>query len=381
MAALTLLWWVAFLFLFLQLITLLSNLYFFPVLSGINKNALNKNDSTPLFTEHEGTISILVPARNEARNLPTTLARLLEQNVLEIIVLDDESTDGTSEILEGFAKQYPQLKILKGQALPSGWSGKNWACHQLSEAAQGHTLIFTDADVRWEKETVASLIEFQHNHHADFVSVWPRQIIVSWLERVTVPLIDQILLCALPYLAVRGTPFAAFAAGNGQLMMWKRDAYNKVGGHAAFRHEVLEDVRMAQQAKGVGLKIALALGGNVIATRMYQTDQELIQGFSKNILAAAGSSRIVLLILLLLNTLAHSAAWIIAIWQPQWWLIILLSLSLRAITNIKTGRNWLELIWQPLIVFPLWRIGFTALLKRGSYQWKNRDYSTQGDSR
>ena len=136
------------LFLTLQFLTLLTNLIFFPVLR-------------PSQIPSKEDVSILVPARNEAENLPQTLPRLLAQTGnFEVIVINDQSTDATAEVLETFQSN-PRLRILQGTPLPTGWSGKNWACHQLAQAAEGDTLIFTDADVRWEPSTLNSLLAFK----------------------------------------------------------------------------------------------------------------------------------------------------------------------------------------------------------------------------
>ena len=259
------LWWLAVGFVGIQLLTLVTNLFTFPVLGTMKKGDKEVKAPSP------PKVSILIPARNEEATLPLTLPRILAQpEVYEVLVLDDDSQDRTAEVLALFAAQSPALRVLKGKPLPAGWSGKNWACEQLAEAASGTMLIFTDADVLWEKGTLGALLSFQQAQKAAFVSVWPRQITHTLAERLVVPLIDMILLGSLPYLGVKYLPFGAFSAGNGQLMLWTRRAYRRVGGHTAFKGEVLEDVRMGQAAKRRGLRVALALGGEVLSTRMYQ---------------------------------------------------------------------------------------------------------------
>ena len=361
----TVLFVLAALFLGVQLVTLLSNLVFFPVLKA-----------PPKEVGESPSVSILVPARNEAHNLPETLPRLLKntRQGVELIVLDDGSADGTRALLEGFAENYPRLRVLSGKPLPDGWSGKNWACHQLSETASGDLLIFTDADVRWEPQTLAALLAFRKVHRAEFVSVWPRQLTGTLAERLMVPAIDLVLLGFLPYLGVIYSSQAAFSAGNGQLMLWTRGGYKRVGGHAAFRGEVLEDVRMGQRAKGVGLRVALALGGRMIATRMYRGEKEMLEGFAKNILAAVGGNRAALLALGVLNTLTYTLAWPLALLNPWWLLIGFGGLLQRLLTSLKTRRSPLELFLQPFMVVPLWRVTGRALRRKG-YRWKGRTYA------
>jgi glycosyltransferase involved in cell wall biosynthesis len=370
MAALDVLFVIALVFLGVQFLTLLCNLVAFPVLQPVPHT--DNKELQPLVAASGEKVSILIPARNEIENLPDTLPRVLEQSASEIIVLDDESNDGTTEYLEKLLSRYSNLKVIRGQPLPRDWGGKNWACHQLSKIATGDILIFTDADVCWKQGTFESLLEFRRSNNAEFVSVWPRQLTGSWLECVTVPLIDQILLGSLPYLGVKYLPFPQFAAGNGQLMVWTRAAYKKVGGHENFKQEVLEDVRMGQEAKRVGLKIALALGGNVISTRMYKNDGDVIQGFSKNIVAAIGSKTL-LILALLLNTLAHTLPLVFVAFDRRWLVILALSLLQRALTCIKTKRDWREFIYQPFMSYAIWRIGLRALKQKG-YSWKERTY-------
>jgi len=358
---------VAFAFIGTQLLVLLGNLWFFPVLTRPSYRALM---ATPA---HK--ISILIPARNEAANLPQTLPRVLAQRgVHEVVVLDDASTDATADLLQSFAAEYPALRVLSGHPLPPGWGGKNWACHQLAKAATGDIFIFTDADVRWTEGTLTALCAFQAAEGADFVSVWPRQLTLTLPERLTVPVIDLVLLGGLPYLGVKFSSSGAFSAGNGQLMLWTRSAYEKVGGHLAFRDEVLEDVRMGQHAKRVGLKVALAVGGNLISTRMYRSLPDLVEGFSKNILSAANNSKSVLVVLSLLNALVYTFPWLLGFVNPWWFLVGVLGLVQRALTCLKTQRNPLEAFLQPFLFVPLWLIAYRALRRGGRYTWKGREY-------
>ncbi len=361
MAALSVLFIISLIFLLLQLLTLFVNMVTFPVL----KHARPKR---------QAKVSILIPARNEAVNLPETLPRLLAQPAIEILVLDDQSTDATPQILRQYSQDNANLKVRVGQDLPEGWTGKNWACHQLAQQARGDILIFTDADVYWEAGTLDALLAMQEANEANYLSVWPRQLTESLMERITVPVIDLILLGALPYPAVRWLPLGVFSAGNGQLMMWHKDAYESIGGHAAFKGEVLEDVRMGQAAKRAGLRVTLAVGGQLIATRMYRNTHELLAGFSKNILAASGNSRGLLIMAGFINTLTHSLSWALIPLYPWFALVAGLSLVQRLLTNLKTHRSLWEVFLQPLWTIPMWRIIIRALQQGRSVSWKGRSY-------
>jgi len=351
------LWWLATLFVTVQLAVLVVNTFTFPVLTPPGRPPRTRR-----------RVSLLIPARDEALNLPETLPLMLAQGAHEVIVLDDGSTDATPEILAGFRG----LRCVRGRPLPEGWTGKNWACHQLARAATGDVMVFTDADVYWEPGALAALLAFAERRDAVYASVWPRQRTETFFERLAVPTIDMILLGLLPYPLVTGTSDALFSAGNGQCMMWTRSAYLQVGGHAAFRGEVLEDVRMGQKAKGRGLKLALALGGDLLSTRMYRTPGALLEGFAKSIVAAHGS-RPVLIASLLLNTLTYTISWVLVFVDPLWIVPASLGLFQRALTAYKTHRSPLEAFLQPLAPYPLWRVALRALSRSG-YSWKDRTY-------
>jgi glycosyltransferase involved in cell wall biosynthesis len=357
-----LLWWLATLFVTVQLLVLLVNTFAFPVLTPPRRPPRTKR-----------RVSLLVPARNEAHTLPQTLPLLLAQGAHEVIVLDDASSDGTAEVLAA----QRGLRTLAGKPLPEGWNGKNWACWQLAEAASGDILVFTDADVYWEPGALAALLDLTERHDAVYASVWPRQRTETLGERLAVPVIDTVLLGLLPYPLVARTTDALFAAGNGQCMFWTRSAYRQVGGHAAFRGEVLEDVRMGQRAKERGLKLVLALGGELLSTRMYRSQAELLEGFSKNILAAHGGSRALLVASLLLHTLLYTLSWGLIFVNPLWLVPAALGLFQRALTAYKTHRSPLEAFLQPLSAYPLWRVALRALARRG-YTWKGRSYGAHG---
>lgn len=323
--------------------------------------------------EARRSVSLLVPARDEAATLPATLPRMLAQGADEVIVLDDRSRDATGEILADLARRNPTLRVLPGRDLPAGWNGKNWACHQLSEHARGERWIFTDADVRWHHGALDALLHAWDASGAGFASVWPRQRTVGWFERIAVPQVDMILLGGLPWPAVPRLPYPSLAAGNGQLMAWTPDAYRAAGGHAAVRDEVLEDVRMAQRAKATGTRPFLALGDELLTTRMYRSPGEVIDGFAKNVLPAAGSWA-GLLTLWALNLLAFTLAWPLAWLEPRWLAVGVAGLGLRALVARIVGRPPYEALLQPAAPIALTAIVARVVARRGGYTWRGRRY-------
>lgn len=321
-------------------------------------------------------VSLLVPARDEADTLPETLPALLAQGAGETIVVDDRSSDGTADAVRRLQRDHPTLHLVEGAPLPAGWSGKNWACHQAAEAASGDVLVFTDADVAWGAGALAALLGRLDAHGAGLATVWPRQRTVGWLERIAVPQVDLVLLGGLPHPLVGRTPFASLAAANGQVMAWTRDAYARVGGHAALSGEVLEDVRLAQRAKAHGVRLWLGLGGMAIQARMYRTAGAVVDGFAKNVRAAAGSPAL-LAALVVLNVLAYLAVWPLALFDARFVVPALLGLAFRAGVAAKVGRAPHEAVWQPLAPVALLAVVLRAASWRDGYVWRGRRYGPE----
>lgn len=360
----TLLLAISSLFLTLQLLVVVVNLFSFPRLELAPPAAVRPRER----------VSLLVPARNEAVNLTDTLPLMLAQPVSEVLVLDDASDDDTARVVASFAASDARLKLLSGRPLPTGWNGKNWACHQLADAASGELLLFVDADVRLRTGALSAALALFHAARSGLLTLWPRQLTPTLSERLVVPLVDTLLLAALPHPLVRALPFPSLAAGNGQFMLWTREAYRRSGGHAAVRAEVLEDVRLAQRSKAAGVALTLALGGRLVETRMYRSWAGVRDGFAKNILAASGSVP-ALLTLLLLNTLSYSAAWPLIAVDRRWLAVGLVGVGLRALVCLITRRAPWEGLLQPLAPLALWPIALRAFTRRGGYRWKGREYT------
>lgn len=358
-------WWAAAALLALGWVVALVNAATFPGLARLGR----ERDGAAL-----PSASLLVPARDERATLPQTLPTWLAQGALEVLVLDDGSSDGTGAYLAEAAAREPTLRTLTGAPLPDGWSGKNWACHQLAQAARGELLVFTDADVRWGPGALTAVRRGLVHERADLLTCWPRQRCESLGERLLVPLVDMLLLTNLPAPLAR-LPWPRSATGaNGQLMAWTRAGYERVGGHAALRAEVLEDVRFAQRLKARGGRVALSLGRGLVETRMYDGFAAAVAGFGKNVVAAAGSP-LALVALWLWNVLAYTLAWPLALVEPRWLPLALAGVGLRALTNAIARRPLAEALLQPLAPIALTAVVWRALRWRGGYEWRGRRYA------
>jgi len=231
-------------------------------------------------------VSILVPARDEEETIGPCVRSLLAQDYpdFELVVLNDGSRDRTGEVLAGFESD--RLRVISGEPLPEGWNGKPWACSQLARAATGEILFFTDADTVHEPDTLRQTVAAMESMAADFVSALARNEVVTLGEQVTVPFMVWSVVAILP-LAV-AYPLArskAFSAANGKFLVFRREAYEKIGGHAAVRDEAAEDLALCRLIKAARFKWRLLDATECVSTRMYDGFRSAFQGFSKNFFA------------------------------------------------------------------------------------------------
>ncbi|MCI4360550.1 MAG: glycosyltransferase [Thermoplasmata archaeon] len=226
-------------------------------------------------------VSAIIAARNEENDLGPCLDSLIAQDYpdLEILVVDGGSTDGTREIARGRA---PRVRLIEEPPLPDGWVGKNWACHVGAEAATGDLLLFTDADVRYHATAVRATVEWAEREHAALATLAPRIETVGFWEKVVMPFYAQMVLTYFRTPRVN-RPDSRAAMANGQYLAVRREAYRAVGGHAAIRSAVLEDVRLAQGFRRARLPMRVAWAPELIATRMYRDRQEMFEGLLKNV--------------------------------------------------------------------------------------------------
>lgn len=229
-------------------------------------------------------ISVIVPARNEARVIGRCVRSLLAQRYpsFEIIVLDDRSTDATGEVLAELAAADGRLRVLRGQPLPAGWVGKCWAAHQAAAQARGEWLLFVDADTHHQPAALASSLKYAQGNRADLLSLGPHQELQTFWERALLPAIFGIVMTVGGSLDEVNNPRRPLAKASGQFMLFRRQVYQKIGGHESVRDEIVDDFAIARRVKGTGHRLILAGGRDLVATRMYRSFREIWEGFSKN---------------------------------------------------------------------------------------------------
>ena len=236
------------------------------------------------------TVSTIVPARNEEATIAAAVDSLAAQpEILEIIVINDQSTDGTAVVLQELASRHRQLRILETQNLPPGWVGKNYAVSLGAAQAGGEWLLFTDADGVHLPGAVARALSDAAESGASLVSYSPEQETRTWWEKALIPFVYTRLANRFSYDQV-SDPDSPAAAASGQFLMIRRDAYERIGGHAAVAGEVLEDVALARLAKQSGIRIHFASGKGIMRVRMYRTFGAMWQGWTKNLYPLMGGT-------------------------------------------------------------------------------------------
>ena len=340
-------------------------------------------------------VSVLVPARNEERSIADCISSLLHQTYpnLEIIVLDDDSDDRTPEILDRLQNKRPDLTILQGLPLPSGWTGKNWACYQLGLSAEGELLVFTDADTVHSPESIASIVAFAEQTGAQFFSGVPHQRMETFWEKVIIPMTQFLYFAYLPNSWITTKKDPKFSATNGQLLCATRSAYDRIGGHESVKNNIVEDVALGKKAKEAGIKTALGSAIETVECRMYASYSEIIAGFSKNFFPGLGYSFPLLLVFIISSLALYVVPYgyiVFSILTGQFslslfWLPVIQALIgaiIRVLVALRFGMSMVQPFLHPLSVIMAVIIGInSARLARSlqGAQWKGRSYDADGN--
>ena len=232
----------------------------------------------------DACVSAIIPARNEERTIARAVRSVAEQQeIREIIVINDQSSDDTGAILRQLASERPKLRSFEAPALPAGWVGKNHAAWLGAEKAGCDWLLFTDADAAHLPGSTARALAEAESCGADLISYSPAQEMHTWWERAVIPFVFCRFSQLYSYSAIND-PRSPAAAANGQYLLIRRNVYEQIGGHAAVRAEVLEDVALARLAKGGGFRLHFGPGDQICRVRMYATFSAMWEGWSKNLL-------------------------------------------------------------------------------------------------
>ncbi|NQW62360.1 MAG: glycosyltransferase family 2 protein, partial [Deltaproteobacteria bacterium] len=330
--------------------------------------------------------SVLIPARNEEQNIEVAIRSVFTAlpEVGEVVVCDDHSTDRTPEILSGLQREFPRLRVIAGRTLPDGVVGKPHACMQLGYAATGDRLFFLDADVRLEPGAFQRLEGLFARHRAAVVTAVPRQETASPLERLVLPMLHLTYASWLPNALVYASKDVRFLAANGQVLAVERSAYEAIGGYAAVKHEVVDDMALCRRAKERGFRVVFADGHLLARCRMYASNEALWKGFTKNLYEGIGGSLFALTAVTGLYAAAFLAPWALAAASASWSAFALpaavgvaANLTQRSLLAARHGYGPDSVLLHPLgvLVFLAIAIDSARRTRQGRIEWSGRTYA------
>lgn len=350
-------------------------------------------------------VSILVPARNEELNIRACLESLMIQDDpnFEIIVLEDRSEDRTAAILHelGFAEadRVPdgKFRMIRGAELPEGWAGKPWACHQLAGAARGEWLLFTDADTVHAPHSARAAVETAMRENAGLLSAWPRQITRTGAEKLVIPLLYLLSHALLPQAFIRfcqrqrgwarvagGKFMAALGAANGQYLLFQRPAYAAIGGHAAVKNHLVEDValgRLVMATTAEGGMLVNCDGGDLSTCRMYRSFAEVWAGFSKNLRPVFGRNPVAFVLSGLIQAALFLGPFVFALLPLPGREIaiaqVVCLLFIRFVLAVRFRTSLAAIPFHPIAILLAFAIALNSWrwAAKGKIVWKGRVYA------
>ena len=280
---------------FYSLILIIVGVYFF-IFSLLNILKIKKDTVNKVLTE-QPLVSVLIPARNEENNIKKCLDSFLNQSYknYEILVLDDNSTDKTYEIVKNLAKQHPdKIKLYSGKTLPPDWRGKSFAMQQLLDYANGEYYLFTDADTIHTKHSISLMMSNILHHNADLVSGYIKQKTKTFGEKITIPLIYLLTGLVIPLWMNQKSKLSIFSTAIGQFIGVKAKSFKSFGGYEKIKNYTTEDVYLAREMKKAGFKTVFVDFKDAATCRMYETYDQSVNGISKNIFDFLGKNPIVM---------------------------------------------------------------------------------------
>ncbi len=330
-------------------------------------------------------VSVLVPARDEAVGIEACIQAAIASEAVsvEIVVLDDHSTDDTAQIVQSLSQKDPRVRLVAGAELPPDWNGKQHACKQLAVAAKYERLVFIDADVRLKPGALAKLVARQDQTDVALLSAFPYQETETILEKCLIPMMHFILLGFLPFRRMRGSNHPAYASGCGQLFMTKQAAYTTAGTHEAIRGSRHDGLKLPKAYRQAGLSTDVIDGSDLADCRMYTSAGEVIRGVLKNASEGIANARLIIpfTVLLLGGTLLPLVAIALA-WRADHALALRLAAAAllvghvpRMLAAVHFRQSWTGVLlhsFATILFVALQWTAFAMSLLGKSVAWRGR---------
>ncbi|EWG10947.1 glycosyltransferase [Cytobacillus firmus] len=368
-----------------MLLFLIISLTLFLLWTLWNMSGLPSLPAPDLTESSHPPVTILVPLRNEERNVSGLISSLksISYPNVEIILLDDGSRDRTLSLLRDHTAGDSRFKIVIGTELPSGWAGKVYACHQLQREAKGDYFLFLDADVRLSPDLIEKALALLKKTGSKLLTGFPSFEVPGILSKLLIPMMHFVVLFHLPIrIANKGKMISATAA-NGAFMLFERKAYQEMGGHYSVQSSIVEDVQLAKNMKTSGFSVCLADISDDISCRMYERNSEVWEGFVKNIFSGLGRSVPMVILLSLFYACFYVLPGLLLLYglwtlQPVYALPCFLTVLQRMAVDWKANQRLSLSFFMPLSAVSLIIIMNASMwrwIRKKPYSWKGRHYT------
>ena len=325
-------------------------------------------------------VSVIIPARNEARAIERTLRAFLAQDYpnFEVILVDDRSADGTGDIARALGD--PRLIVISGEEMPPGWLGKPWAMQQGSRAARGELLLFVDADVHYAPAALrAAVAHIEREPGIAMLALLPHFEMHGFWENVAMPALAMFAFSVLPSWLSNRTRLAVLAVGAGTGNLVRRDAYERCGGHEALKEAVVDDVGLARLLRRRGEVTEAVRADELVSVRMYHGGGEILRGFTKNAFAVVNRSYLAAVPFLVVNYVIGLWPYIAALTGDRFAIATVVLISVVRVVVFAALRYpilyalfahpLMAAFWIVIFVRSMWLTGF-----RRELEWRGRTY-------
>ena len=330
----------------------------------------------------EPLVSVIIPARDEAHIIERTVRAFLAQTYanLEVIVVNDRSTDGTGDIIRAIHDD--RLTVIDGIEPPAGWLGKPWALHQGSRVARGELLLFVDADVFYAPAAIRAAVAHREVRHPSLLTLLPHFEMRGFGENAAMPMLAMTCFSFLPTWFSNRTRFARLAIGGGTGNLVSRDAYENAGGHEALKNSVVDDVALARLIRHSGGATEAVRADDLVSLHMYDGLAEVVEGFTKNAFAVFGRSYVVGVLLTAGCAVFHILPYALALTGDRVSIATIVIISITRLVLFRSLRYRLDAavflhpvmaaIWTWIFVRSIWLTGI-----RRKVIWRGRTYDAR----